>query len=295
MAKLRVLFFGNHDVGIEALDVLLTKVDISGVVGHPPDSEDGVVYKSLIEWADSKKLENIRSTANSPELRDWLKSKSYDLIWVTDYRYIIPDYIFETASLGAINLHPSLLPEYRGRAPINWAIINGEKELGLTAHFIDEGVDSGDIITQRQYHLSADEDVQDALNKLYPLYRQITGEVIDYLNEGDVPRLKQKVESQPVYPGRKAEDGRIDWTQKAEDIQNLIRAVAPPYPGAFCFLNERKIFIYKASIVVSSFETEPGIIAKFEGENIFVSTGCGALKLVDFEPSDCFESGMKFQ
>jgi methionyl-tRNA formyltransferase len=139
----------------------------------------------------------------------------------------------ELAKSGAINLHTSLLPKYRGRAPINWAILNGESELGLTAHWVDAGMDTGDIIMQRKFLLGQDQDVGDALQLLYPIYEYVTEYIIDGFKHETLSRLKQNEAEASVFPRRKPQDGLIDWNRPARDVWNLVRAVAHPYPSAF--------------------------------------------------------------
>ncbi len=274
-----MVFLGNHTVGVTALSVLADCAEVVGVVAHPPDPEDGIRYQSVYEFAKSHKLPVIRGKAADVEVTNFIANTAPDLIWITDYRYLLPAHLLEIAPLGAINLHPSLLPKYRGRAPINWAILHGESKLGLTAHFVDEGMDSGDIIEQERFELASDEDVGDALERLLPLYVAVTRRILINLQTGHVSRRKQNVAEATSYPARKPKDGQIDWNQSADSILNLIRAVAAPYPGAFSFVGHVKIVIWKARLAQSCLTGQIGEIVGFEHDNPVVLCKEGALVL----------------
>jgi len=293
--EIRVVFFGNHDVGIAALGSLLPKTNVVAVIAHPPDPEEGVCFSSLHDFAFDSKIPVIRGKATEKSIYDFVKEASPDLIWVTDYRYLLPLQITSLAKIGTVNLHPSLLPRYRGRAPLNWAIINGEDKIGLTAHFIDEGVDSGDIIKQLPISLSIHQDIGDAINLLIPIYRAITEDVIHCFIEGNVPRRKQDISSHPVFPSRKPEDGQIHWKNSALDIYNLIRAVSHPYPGAFTYVNGRKLYLWKSSFSedLSSKKQRAGTVLKLNKLNGFdVQCGDGVLNVLEWSAGSDEESNL---
>ena len=282
---MRVLFLGNHTVGVEALDAISARDEVVGVVAHPPDPEDGVRYLSVYEHALHNGWAAIRAGGKDPQLERFIKGQSPELLWITDYRYLVSPEIVSLTPCGAVNLHPSLLPRYRGRASINWAIINGEATLGLTAHFVDEGMDTGDIICQKRYQLRQEQDVGDALNILYPLYQEITEEVLHAFNAGDVPRRPQDHTLATVFAGRKEEDGLIYWNQKAISVWNLIRAVSHPYPGAFTFADNDKLLLWKAapSPLPPQKNTVPGRILRIEEEGFHVQCNDAVLFVTSFE------------
>ena len=290
MSLLRVLFFGNHTVGVEALRTLCVHVQVVGVVAHPNDPEDGVRYDSVYDCARAAGIPVIRGRGNSRQVHEFSVGAFADLFWVTDYRYLLPSSLVSMAPLGAINLHPSLLPRYRGRAPINWAILHGETQLGLTAHFIAAGIDDGDIILQKSFELSKDEDVGDALNKLMPLYRHITSEVIrGFIENRGVQRFRQVPDGRTEFPARRPEDGEIDWSNSAFSILNLIRAVARPYPGAFTFLEGKKIHLWKAALSQQSTSAPSGQVFDLHGGRPVVSCGSGALLMCEFSDESSAE------
>jgi methionyl-tRNA formyltransferase len=276
---MRVVFFGNHTVGVRALSILSDYEEVVGVVAHPPDPEDGSRYESVFEFANGCGLPAIRGKANDPEVMSFVYKAAPDLLWITDYRYLLPRRLVTLPPLGVINLHPSLLPKYRGRAPINWAIIHGESKLGLTAHFVDEAMDSGDVIIQEGFELNQDEDVGDALYKLIPLYQDVTRRVLGYLRNGHVPRTSQNVDHATSYPARKPSDGQIVWNLPAASILNFIRAVAAPYPGAFSFLGVSKIIIWQAKLGTMQPGRWPGEIVGFDKKEPIISCKDGTLIL----------------
>lgn len=281
---MRVVFLGNHTVGVRTVQALSKSAEIVGVVAHPPDPEDGSRYESVSDFAKGNGWRVIRANGKNPKVHEFIKSANPDLLWITDFRYLIPSETIALARLGAVNLHPSLLPAYRGRASINWAILNGERQLGLTAHFVDEGMDTGDIINQISYEISDDEDVGDCLNILYPLYGRITRKVLAYFEAGCVPRIPQDHSSATSFSRRRPEDGFINWTQSARSIFNLVRAVTSPYPGAFTTLMGNCINIWKARIASDTESTTvPGRVIAEHELGPLVQCGQGTLLLTRFE------------
>lgn len=280
--KLKVVFLGNHTVGVQVVDVLNRRGCLSGVVAHPEDPEDGLRYLSVYEYAQQLNIPAVRASPKMPILLDFINEIKPDLIWVTDYRYLLPTEIFSKATFGAINLHPSLLPKYRGRASLNWAMIHGEKEVGLTAHFIDEGVDTGDIIKQLPLVVHENDHIGDVLNNLYPVYQKLTEEVIDMFISGSVSRQKQSPDQGSIYPGRKPGEGLIDFTKSTIDVLNFIRALSKPYPGAFLEYCGKKIIIWKVEKTEEKF-LSLGIQEK--DRQIFLQCKDGALRVTEYELS----------
>lgn len=281
---MRVVFLGNHTVGVRALEAILESDPVVGVVAHPADPEDGARYESVFDFAKQQKLNVIRSSGRDELLPGWVAECRPDLLWITDYRYLLSPEILDLSPGGAVNLHPSLLPRYRGRAALNWAILNGEREVGLTAHMLDDGVDSGDIIAQVAVPLRPEQDVGDALRLLYPVYAQITREVLAWFRSGCVPRRRQDHSLSTTFPRRRPEDGRIDWTQPAERIVNLVRAVARPYPGAFADFGERRLTIWRAAgLNNGALHGLPGTLVTETRRRLVIQTGSGLLETGDFE------------
>lgn len=281
VSKMKVVFLGNHTVGVRALEAISESEEIVGVVAHPPDEEDGVRYLSVYDFAVRRGWKVIRSKGKDAALKRFIMAAKPDLLWITDYRYLLPFSLLSMAPLGVVNLHPSLLPKYRGRAPINWAILHGETTLGLTAHFVDEGMDTGDIIEQISFELKPEQDVAHALEILYPLYSKLTDRVLKYFRSGKVPRKPQDHTQATVFPRRRPKDGLIDWKQSNRSICNLVRAVASPYPGGFTVIDSCKIRVWKASLspLPTSISPVPGMILHRAADGVHVQCGDGVLLL----------------
>lgn len=280
---MRILFLGNHTVGVCSLSALLDSgATIAGVVAHPPDPEEGVVFQSVHDFAREHGLKTIRGRAGDDEVQQFVQEAAPDLLWTTDYRYLLPPRLIDAAAFGGVNLHPSLLPRYRGRAPINWAIIHGETELGLTAHVIEEGADTGDIIDQMAFAFGPDDDVSQALEALYPLYREMTARVAGFFMSGSVPRRPQDESQASTFPRRRPEDGRIDWETPARAVHDLVRAVTRPYPGAFGQVDGRWMHVWRTRVVAEAGRHgTPGTkIDELDGLPL-VATGDGAVLLTE--------------
>jgi len=279
----KIVFLGNHTVGVRSLEAIAETEEIAGVVAHPPDPEDGVRYVSVHDHALAHGWPVIRAAGRDSALIEFVAAARADLLWITDYRYLVPRAVLALAPLGAINLHPSLLPRYRGRAPINWAILEGERRLGLTAHFVDEGVDSGDVIVQRSFELGLDQDVGDALAALYPLYTAVTREVLSAFRSGCVPRRAQDHSDATTFPARRPEDGLIDWSKPAPRVRDLVRAVARPYPGAFTSAAGRRLNVWRACTAPGEPAAPPGTVVATTEAGALVRCGAGLLVVSEIE------------
>ncbi len=239
---------GNHTVGVFVIKALIQERTLIGIVAHPRDLEDGVKYESVYDFGIKNKIPTVRGTPKDEHVLDFLFKNKPDMIWVADYKFILPKEIIIIPKYGAINFHPSLLPHYRGRAPLNWAMINGEKYTGLTVHMIDEGIDSGDIIHQEKIEISKEDYIGDILEKIYPLYYDISLLVLNAIRSGRFKTKKQTKSSDKIYKARKPKDGLITDEIEDEGILRLIKAVSRPYPGAYFEYDDKKIIIWKGYI-----------------------------------------------
>ncbi|TAJ24817.1 MAG: formyltransferase [Planctomycetota bacterium] len=285
--KPRVVFLGNHTVGVRTLEVLDEHADLAAVVAHPDDPEDGVVYESVAQWAVRRGIPCVRAAGRDARLREFVELHEPALLWIADYRYLLPADLLALAPRGAVNLHPSLLPAYRGRAPLNWAILNGETELGLSAHFVDAGADTGDLIEQRRFELRDDQDVGDALALLYPLYAELTRDVLRQFERGRVRRRPQDASRASEFPRRRPADGEIDWTRDARSVHNLVRAVAWPYPGAFCEHAGRRLRVWKSRVLDEPAGAAPGTLLSARPNELVFACGRGRLRVLAWT----YESG----
>jgi len=214
------------------------------------------------------------------EFLEELKELNPDVICVTAYGKIIPKSILELPRNGCINVHPSLLPKYRGAAPVNWTIINGEKVTGVTIMQMDEGMDSGDILLVREVQIGDDDDAEKMLAKLSHIGGEMLVQTLTLLGEGKLKPVKQD-ESEVTYaPMLQKSDGEIKWEKTASDIRNLIRGLTP-WPGTFTKLGDKTLKIYKANIHEG--QGQPGEIIESGKNSIIVSTGDGALEILELQ------------
>ncbi|HOG12308.1 MAG: formyltransferase family protein, partial [Smithellaceae bacterium] len=182
-------------------------------------------------------------------------------------------------------LHGSLLPSYRGRCPVNWVLVNGEKETGVTLHCMVEKPDAGDIVGRRAVSIDFEDTARTLYDKLCEAAGGLLDELLPEMKKGKIPRIKQDLSRGSYYGGRKPEDGRISWDRTAVEIYNLIRAVTDPYPGAFAFAeNGGKILIWRARPVSSVSGGGPGDVI-LDGQSVLVKTGDGAIRLQEIEAS----------
>jgi methionyl-tRNA formyltransferase len=217
---------------------------------------------------------------NTPEWIAHLRALEPTLIFSFYYRNMICQEILDLPPLGAFNLHGSLLPKYRGRAPINWAVLKGEQETGVTLHYMVKRADAGDIVDQQAVSIGPKETALDVFHKVTAAARVVLERQIDALNRGAAPRHRQVETEMSYFGGRKPEDGRIDWTQSASAIFNLIRAVTHPYPGAFTTARGRRLFIWWAEPIPSC-QGHAGLICSITP--LRVTTGDGCLEITAWQ------------
>ena len=204
-------------------------------------------YGSLKDLAKEKGLQLFQpNDVNNPEFIKKIESLNPDLITIVSYHSIIKEELISKYKI--INAHNSPLPKYRGRAPINWAIINGEEETGVTVHFVDNGIDSGDIITQEKVKIDLNDTAINVLKKCLPLYPKLISEAVKQIQESTLKPIKQNEDDATYFPRRTPKDGVIDWNQDTVSIYNNIRALTKPYPGAFTYHNGKKLYLWEASL-----------------------------------------------
>ncbi len=241
---MKAVLLGASEPAVVALCSLRAAgVDVVGAGSHAGERDDAIGV-SLLRSAERLGLPTL-AVSNRAEIGPWTRSLGADVGFTVGFRYLLDADALAATPLW-LNVHSSLLPAYRGRAPVNWAILNGETELGATLHVIDAGVDSGEVVFQERFTLRAGEDVADALRRLNGCYERLMSRAVAGLANGGLPRRALDVDGSPLWPRRTAEDGRIDWTQPAEAVARLVRAVAPPYPGAFTTLGWRRLGIHRA-------------------------------------------------
>jgi methionyl-tRNA formyltransferase len=282
MNKPAILIFAYHNVGYECLELLIGRGEkILAVITHEDNPNEQVWFKSVKDLALQNNIPSFTpQSVNTPEWIGRIRAWNPKLIFSFYYRNMIKEDILNIPSLGAFNMHGSLLPKYRGRAPINWAVVHGEKQTGVTLHYMVKRADAGDIVDQQTVPILPEDTAQDVFRKVVKAAQSVLDRQIDALTKGTAPRRKQDESQATYFGGRKPEDGRIDWTENAEKIYNLIRAVTHPYPGAFTDVDGRKLFIWWARPLDGS-GGKPGQVLSVNP--LRVSTGNGVLEILKLQ------------
>ena len=274
---------GNHNIGVMCLGHLIQRGhEIAAVIGIPEDPDEVKYYDSVLGKADQLRLQTYApKNVNNSELVAVFRELAPDLIVVISYRQILRKPIIDIPRLGVINLHGALLPKFRGGSPINWAIINGESETGVTIHYIDEGVDTGPIIAQRRIPITCDDTAVTLFEKVTNEGFELFKQVVYYFETGSVPTIPNRKEEGSYYRRRTPDQGVIDWKLDATSIYNLIRALVPPFPGAFSYIRGRKMTVeWGVPLAVSKEDTAPGELFRFTHSGQYaVAAGSGSILL----------------
>jgi methionyl-tRNA formyltransferase len=282
----RILFFGYSEVGYECLDLLLTRGDnVVALFTHEDNPNEKIWFKTPALAARAKGVPIFTpEKITTPEWLEQIAALKPDLILSAYYRNMISTKILGLARLGAFNLHGSLLPKYRGRAPINWAVLHGEPRIGMTLHRMVKAPDAGAIVDQEGVDIGPRDSAEDAFRKVLPCARRVLERQIDLLLRGRAKETPQDDTQATYFGGRKPEDGRIDWTQTSTQIFNLIRAVTDPYPGAFTDVGPARLMVWWAEAQSAAAQDQsgsPGEILSLDP--LVVATADGALELTRTE------------
>jgi methionyl-tRNA formyltransferase len=278
--------FAYHEVGCRCLSVLLAHgVDVRLVLTHEDEATENIWFSSVAELARINDLPCESPTdPGTPDWRKRISALEPDFIFSFYYRRMLPAALLATASRGAYNMHGSLLPAYRGRVPVNWAVINGECETGATLHAMVEKPDAGPIVAQQRVPIYPDDTAGDVFRKVTFAAELALDAALPSLIAGTAPHRAQDLSCGSYFGGRRPEDGRIDWHLPATRIHNLIRGVAPPYPGAFTDAEEHVLRILRSKLLpgLEPLRGEPQL--RLLGNRIVAFCGDGhALWLVEVE------------
>lgn len=284
---MRIIFFGTPGFAVPSLRALVESGEEVAAVITQPDRAVGrgrrLTMPPVKEVAREKRIPVIQpSGIRSREFSDELAALRPDAIIVVAYGKIIPPSILGIPPLGCINVHGSLLPKYRGAAPIQWAVIRGERKTGITTMLMDEGLDTGDILLMEETEIRDEDNAETLRERLSHMGAGLLVRTLKGVGDGTVRPSAQTGE--PSYaPPLTKEDGRIPWALPAREIFNLVRGTYP-WPGAFCFLKGEKIGVLRSRVVDESESSNPGRIAGVSAEDILVGTGKGILALVEVKP-----------
>jgi methionyl-tRNA formyltransferase len=274
--KTSIVLCAYHNVGFACLEELIRQdADIALVFTHDDSPSEEIWFASVRELALKHHIPVMTSDINLRENMALLRELAPDLLLSFYYRNMIREEVLKIPSLGALNLHGSFLPKYRGRVPVNWAVINGESETGATLHYMVQKADAGDIVDQEKVEIAFSDTALDVFNKVTKAAVVVLARSFPLLVAGNAPRLPQDLARGSYFGGRRPADGRIDWQLSAIEIYNLIRGVTHPYPGAFTALNGKKIIIWSA--LPAEGEGEPGRIVSVAP--LLIGTGAGLLEI----------------
>ncbi|MBC7501195.1 MAG: formyltransferase [Herminiimonas sp.] len=247
---MRTVVFAYHNVGVRCIKVLLARgVEIALVVTHEDNPAETIWFESVASLCREHRIKCIApADPRSPDLLTLIRSAQPDFIFSFYYRHMLPVALLALAAQGAYNMHGSLLPKYRGRVPINWAVLHGETETGATLHEMAAKPDAGTIVAQTSVPILPDDTAYEVFGKVVVAAEQTLWNALPAMLTGQTPTLPNDLSKGSYFGGRKPEDGRIDWTQPAQSVYNLHRAVAPPYPGAWTLVSGKMVVIGKARL-----------------------------------------------
>ena len=292
---MKVVFMGTPDFASESLKNLYEAGhEILAVVTNP-DRPKGrgmkVIASPVKQYAMEKNLKIYQpeKVRKNQEFIDEIKSLNPDVICVVAYGKILPKEILEIPHLGCINVHASLLPKYRGAAPIQWAVLNGEKETGVTTMYMDIGMDTGDMILKEKVQIDEDETTGELWNRLSKIGGKLLVETLKQIEECTAPREKQG-EDFTMAPMLDKKMAKIDWeNQTARQIKNLVRGLNP-IMGAYTFLNNKKIKFWKVDIADNIIVTEDMerlangvVLASDAKDGLYIKTKDGVLKVLEIQ------------
>ncbi len=285
---MRLIFMGYHNPGHAFLAALIEMCrdfgdEIAAVVTHADNPQENLWFASVKDLAFAHYLPVYQpQDPNDPAFVAAMAGLQPDLLFSCYYRHMLKPPLLELPRLGALNLHGSMLPQYRGRCPVNWVLINGETETGVTLHYMEVKPDKGDMVAQRRIAISLTDTALSLFAHLTVAAAEVIREAYPLLRAGQAPRIPQDHGQSSYFGGRRPEDGRIDWHQSAMQVYNLMRAVTHPYPGAFTYFQGKKLLIWEGQPLAAPSHTpnhaagSPGhVLTGLPGGGLLVATGNG--------------------
>lgn len=289
---MRAVVFAYQNIGCAGLKALKKHgFDIAGVFTHKDDPSENIWFDSVAELAASMDVPVFApDDVNHPIWVRKISEMKPDVIFSFYYRKMLKKEILDIPAKGGLNLHGSLLPRYRGRCPANWVLVNGEKETGVTLHYMTPKPDEGDIVAQEKVAITKEDNAFSLYGKMVATSEKLLDGILPAVVDGTAPRIPQDNSKATYFGGRTPADGEIDWTKSAEEVANLVRAVARPYPGAFTFAGDRRLTIWEAVATDNAESVEPGVVISLNP--FIVACGKGALKVDKAQPDgEIFMSG----
>ena len=278
--------FAYHNVGVACLSVLLHhRIEVKLVVTHRDNPEENIWFDSVAALASAHNIPvAMPDDANTPDFISHVAALKADFLFSFYYRAMLRPAMLAAATRGAFNMHGSLLPKYRGRVPVNWAIIKGESETGATLHEMVEKPDAGRIVDQERVPILPDDTALQVFGKVAAAAANTLDRALPTLIDGTANAREQDLSKGSYYGGRKPEDGIIDWLDHAQNIHNLVRAVSPPYPGARTTVCGLAIKVTRTQLAPAHFQHQnPGML-NVGSERVIAFCGDGRmLRIVEAE------------
>lgn len=284
MGNLKTIYFGHNPMYMEAI---MASSNLTAVFMHKG--------KGGLEKRTQATLELCKQNNVSAFFKALLDFKAIsiitdikpDIILCGEYHLILKDDVISIPRLACLNIHGSLLPKYRGVHPVNWMIVNGEEVGGVTIHFVDKGVDTGLILSQKSFPISEYDTAFNVRQKIEQHACMLIKETLLKFEKCEKINAREQIESEASYfPARTPEDGIIHWDKSAYEIRNLIRAVTKPYPGAFTYYFGKKITIWKSEYVSGIVNRSHGLVTESCNDCMIITTSNGNIKVTDWEPKD---------
>lgn len=277
---MRVVVMAYQEVGCVCLEALIRAgAEVVMVLTHDDDPEETIWFRSVADLARNAGIPVHRPTdPNTPETAALIAGARPDFIFSFYYRHLIDENILSIPLRGAYNMHGSLLPEYRGRAPINWVLVHGRTETGMTLHRMVKKPDAGAIVGQKRVPIGPADTIRELYTGMVAAAGDLMAEVWPGLASGNIEAVPQDETRASYYGGRRPKDGLIHWDRPAEQLYDLVRAVTFPYPGAFTLFLGRKLHIWSADFDPQR-ETgrSPGRVLGLEPRGLAVAAGQGCL------------------
>jgi UDP-4-amino-4-deoxy-L-arabinose formyltransferase/UDP-glucuronic acid dehydrogenase (UDP-4-keto-hexauronic acid decarboxylating) len=276
---MKCVVLGYHNIGCVGIEALLKNgFEISAVFTHKDNPNENIWFDSVAELASEKGIPVFApEDVNHPVWVERIRAMQPDVIFSFYYRNMVKKDILDIPEKGCLNLHGSLLPKYRGRVPLNWVLVNGETETGVTLHYMTEKPDAGDIVAQEKIVIDNDDTAKTLHLKAAKTAGEMLNKVLPQIKEGNAPRTSQDDSQATYFGGRKPADGEIDWTKSSTQVRNLIRAVTRPYPGAYSFMGDRKCFFWSVTEVENTANALPGTV--ITAAPLTIACGNGAVKV----------------
>lgn len=286
---MKIIFMGTPEFAVPSLDALLNSKHNVAAIATQPDKPAGREKRLTPPPVKVRALKAGLTVLQPERIKDegfikTLSELNADIIVVAAFGKILPAKILHLPRYGCVNIHASLLPKYRGAAPINWAIINGEKETGITIMQMDEGLDTGGILLKERIPIAKDDTAGTLSVMLSQIGAKLLIKALEAIDVGNIKAIPQDNSKASFAPILNKGDGRIDWTREAEDIYNMVRGM-DPWPGAFTYYKGGVWRVWKTAVGNDKNET-PGMVISIDGGKIDVACGKGVLSITEMQPAN---------